>query len=116
MPIRKKIYDWEMSEEYRTEIWGETTVEEEETIDKPKRYKVIIHNDDYTPMDFVVEILMEIFNKDETAATQIMLNVHHRGKGVCGVYSYEVAETKVARVHQRAVKCGYPLKASMEVE
>ena len=105
-----------MSEEYQTEITEETIVKDTETPDLPKRYKVIIHNDDYTPMEFVVEVLMEIFKMGEITATQIMWNIHHQGKGICGVYSYEIAETKVVRVHELAAQFEYPLRASMEVE
>ncbi len=94
----------------------ETIVKDTEQPDLPKQYKVVIHNDDYTPMEFVVEVLMDVFRKDEVTATQIMLNIHHQGKGICGVYSYEVAETKVVRVHELAAQYEYPLKASMEVE
>lgn len=90
--------------------------EDEQRIEVPKQYKVILHNDDYTPMDFVVEILIEVFKKDELTATKIMLNVHNLGKGICGVYPYEIAETKIARVHELAEINEYPLKASMEAE
>jgi ATP-dependent Clp protease adaptor protein ClpS len=79
-------------------------------------YKVLLHNDNYTTMEFVVEILMLIFNKPPEEAARIMLNVHHNGIGVCGVYTFEVAETKVDAVHSIAREKGFPLKCSMEKE
>ncbi|MGE0084901.1 MAG: ATP-dependent Clp protease adapter ClpS [Desulfococcaceae bacterium] len=87
---------------------------EEEDIDEPSMYKVLLHNDDYTPMDFVVEILMFVFNKTVEEATEIMLSVHRKGMGVCGLYTWEVAETKVETVTSLAGENGYPLKCSVE--
>ncbi len=81
---------------------------------EPRLYKVLLHNDDYTTMDFVVRVLMEIFRKSEPEATAIMLAVHEQGKGVCGVYPAEMAETKISEVHARARQEGFPLRASME--
>jgi len=77
-------------------------------------YRVLLHNDDYTTMEFVVEILVHIFHKSIEDAMRIMLNVHEKGIGVCGVYTYEVAETKVDTVHSIARDHGFPLKCSME--
>jgi len=88
--------------------------ENSEKTDEPPLYKVLIHNDDYTTMDFVVEILMVVFNKTFEEAEHIMFNVHRQGLGVCGIYSYEVAETKVTMVTSLAKKNGFPLKSSME--
>ncbi len=105
-----------MSDEFSSDNSNQTFADDKRKVELPRQYKVVLHNDDYTPMDFVIEILMTIFKKDEMEATRIMLNVHNQGKGICGVYSYEIAETKVARVHQRAEKNEYPLQASMEVE
>lgn len=90
-----------------------------QTLDKtvlkrPSMYKVILRNDDYTPMEFVVSILQEIFRKPEPEAVQIMLSVHKRGFGVAGVYPFEIAETKVAKVHQAARANGHPLKCTLE--
>lgn len=82
--------------------------------ERPKLYKVLLHNDDYTPMEFVVEILERFFGKTHAAATEIMLNVHYKGVGVCGVYPYEVAETKVALVTEAAREREYPLQCSLE--
>jgi ATP-dependent Clp protease adaptor protein ClpS len=84
--------------------------------DLPPMYKVILHNDDYTTMEFVVEILLTVFGKSLEKATQIMLNVHHKGKETCGVYSREIAETKVETVHHLASSKGFPLKSTMEKE
>jgi len=81
---------------------------------KPSLYKVLILNDDYTPMKFVVHVLERFFNKDHEAATRIMLHVHHHGIGECGVYTYEVAETKVTQVMDFARKHNHPLQCVME--
>lgn len=83
---------------------------------KPSMYKVLMLNDDYTPMEFVVHVLESFFGKDREEATQIMLHVHHRGVGVCGVYSYEVAETKVTQVIDYARKHQHPLQCTLEKE
>ena len=86
----------------------------EEQLQEPRQFKVLLHNDDYTTMDFVVEVLMSIFGKSEAEALAIMLNVHEKGTGVCGIYTAEVAETKVHLVHQLARKKSFPLRCSME--
>ena len=83
---------------------------------RPPRFKVILFNDDYTPMEFVVAILERIFDKGPSEATQIMLRIHNSGLGVAGVYVLEVAETKVALVHRAAEERGYPLRAGTESE
>ncbi len=88
--------------------------ETEEDIREPSMYRVLLHNDDYTTMEFVVEILMFVFNKSVEDATAIMLNVHRQGIGICGVYTYEVAETKVETVTNLARERGFPLKCTME--
>ncbi|HIJ72638.1 MAG TPA: ATP-dependent Clp protease adapter ClpS [Candidatus Hydrogenedentes bacterium] len=88
----------------------------EQDVQPPAMYRVLLHNDDYTTMDFVVAVLEGIFRKPRDEAVRIMLNVHHGGTGVCGVYPGQVAETKVAQVHAHAKTCGYPLKCSMEPE
>ncbi|MDL2216765.1 ATP-dependent Clp protease adaptor ClpS [Desulfovibrio sp. OttesenSCG-928-M14] len=81
---------------------------------EPRNYRVFLHNDDYTTMEFVVEILVSIFHKSPDEATLVMLAIHENGIGLCGVYTEEVAETKVAQVHARARKAGFPLRCSME--
>jgi ATP-dependent Clp protease adaptor protein ClpS len=83
---------------------------------KPDLYKVLLLNDDYTTMDFVVEILEEVFHKHPAEAHRIMMMVHTQGKGLCGVYPFEVAETKVGTVVERARESGFPLRAAMEPE
>jgi ATP-dependent Clp protease adaptor protein ClpS len=83
---------------------------------KPELYKVLLLNDDYSTMDFVVEVLESIFHKEPAEAFRIMMAVHTQGKGLCGVYPYEVAETKVEAVVDRARDHGFPLRASMEPE
>ncbi len=83
---------------------------------KPKLYKVFLLNDDYTTMDFVVEVLEMIFHKQPAEAFRIMMMVHTQGKGLCGVYPHEVAETKVDTVMERAREHGFPLRAAMEPE
>jgi ATP-dependent Clp protease adaptor protein ClpS len=81
-------------------------------LEQPRMFKVVLLNDDYTPMDFVIEVLMRFFNLDYEKATQIMLHVHTRGKGVCGVYTYQIAEAKAkivndfAREHEHPLQCG----------
>jgi ATP-dependent Clp protease adaptor protein ClpS len=86
----------------------------EEDLEEPRRYKVLLHNDDYTTMEFVVYVLKKVFHKTEAEAHHIMMSVHKNGIGVCGVYPKEVAETKVAMVRHMARKEGYPLKCTME--
>lgn len=83
---------------------------------KPTMYKVLMLNDDYTPMEFVVYVLERFFHKNRDQATQIMLNVHRRGVGVCGVYTYEVAETKVTQVMDLARQNQHPLQCTIEKE
>ena len=81
---------------------------------RPQLFKVLLHNDDYTTMQFVIEVLESVFHKSPAEAFRIMMQVHTRGHGVCGAYPYEVAETKVGLVHDRAREQGFPLRASME--
>ncbi|MHC1751674.1 ATP-dependent Clp protease adaptor ClpS [Humidesulfovibrio sp.] len=81
---------------------------------EPRRFKVLLHNDDYTTMDFVIHVLKRVFNKPEVEAMRIMLAVHKQGLGMCGVYTAEVAETKVDTVHIMAKAAGFPLRASLE--
>jgi ATP-dependent Clp protease adaptor protein ClpS len=83
---------------------------------KPSLYKVLLLNDDYTPMEFVVHVLERFFNKGREDATQIMLHVHQKGVGICGVYTYEVAETKVTQVLDFARQHQHPLQCTMEKE
>ena len=80
----------------------------------PSLFKVLMHNDDYTTMEFVVNALETVFHLPPAGAHRVMLNIHTQGVGVCGTYPYEIAETKVARVHSLARQSGYPLKCSLE--
>jgi len=100
--------------QYNPESEGEIISKVDEEITEPPMYKVLLHNDDYTTMEFVVQILMIVFHKSYEEATQIMLNVHKSGIGVCGVFTYEVAETKVDLVHTLAKENEFPLKCTME--
>lgn len=96
---------------------GELAVQEAKPkLKQPRMYKVILINDDYTPMDFVVELLRLYFNMDEAAATRVMLQVHEQGKGVCGVYTRDVAETKVVQVNNYSRGNEQPLLCCMEPE
>ena len=81
---------------------------------RPPLYQVVLLNDDFTPMEFVVEVLEKVFAMDRTKATRIMLEVHTRGKGVCGIYTYEIAETKVAQVNSYSRQHQHPLLCTME--
>jgi ATP-dependent Clp protease adaptor protein ClpS len=92
----------------------ETITHSDEEVREPKKFKVILHNDDYTTMDFVVRVLVEVFKKSPVQANAIMMKVHRNGKGVCGIYTQEVAETKISRVESMAREEGFPLKCSME--
>ena len=96
---------------------GHDVLEQTRTVQKEKKtppYRVLLMNDDYTPMEFVVEVLMEVFGKGEAEAVHIMLKVHTAGAGLAGVYAFEIAETKVEEVHERARAEGHPLKATLE--
>lgn len=81
---------------------------------RPRLYKVLLHNDDFTSMDFVVDVLVRYFHKSATEATHIMLEVHHKGLGVAGIFTYEVAETKVAQVTAEARQEGMPLRCTVD--
>jgi ATP-dependent Clp protease adaptor protein ClpS len=88
--------------------------ESREKVEQPPLYKVLLHNDDYTTMEFVVWVLESVFNMPEEQAVQVMLNVHLRGTGVAGIYTYEIAQTKVERTTALAREHEYPLLATME--
>jgi ATP-dependent Clp protease adaptor protein ClpS len=102
--------------EYNPELEGDVLSDTRDEVTEPPMYRVLLLNDDYTTMEFVVEILMAVFKKTAREATRIMLNVHNSGVGLCGVYSYEIAETKVDAVHAIAREHGFPLKCTMEKE
>ncbi|MDD2449228.1 MAG: ATP-dependent Clp protease adaptor ClpS [Sulfurimonas sp.] len=96
----------------RTDLEQETIVE----VRYPKKYKVYLLNDDYTSMDFVVDILMSIFHKSLSDAQETMLEIHKKERGLCGIFTHEIAETKLMQVHRKAKESGFPLKAVMEEE
>jgi ATP-dependent Clp protease adaptor protein ClpS len=93
---------------------GELLEEAEKELKEPDMYNVILHNDDYTTREFVVEVLQIVFNKPAIEATRIMLDVHRKGRGVVGVYTWDIAQTKVATVHRMAKEREYPLKCTIE--
>lgn len=95
---------------------GGVALEEEvrDRLQQPPKFAVVLLNDDYTTMEFVVEVLKRFFHRTEEEAAQVMLRVHHEGRGVAGVYSHDIAETKVFQVHQHAKSRGYPLQCEIE--
>lgn len=95
---------------------GDLAVEQVRKVQRPKRWKVLFHNDDYTTREFVVEMLMKYFDKDESEATYVMLSVHYKGHGIAGLYPKDVAETKVDQVTKHARKSGFPLRVTAEPE
>lgn len=99
-----------------TQTEGGVITEERVRAKRPPLYRVLLHNDDFTPMDFVVMILETFFNKDHQTAKEIMMNVHTKGIGVCGTYPFEIAETKVAAVVECAREHEHPLQCTMEKE
>jgi len=94
---------------------GSSATEEIVEIKEPRLYKVLLHNDDYTSMEFVISILETVFHRSTPDATKIMLNVHKEGKGIAGVYTREISETKISIVNQLAKKNEFPLRCSMEI-
>ena len=105
-----------MAEEFRSRgLPGEELLEElEEELKEPEMYRVVIHNDHYTTMDFVVEVIVKVFHKPVLEATKIMLDVHRRGRGIVGVYPYDIAATKRAQVIRMAREREFPLKCTIE--
>ena len=102
-----KLYEWIIPD-------SDVLEEEEVQVKPPSLYKVILNNDDYTPMDFVIEVLQKFFSMDLEKATQLMLSVHYEGKAICGTFTAEVAETKVAQVMMYAREHEHPLLCTME--
>jgi ATP-dependent Clp protease adaptor protein ClpS len=98
------------------ELEEQTGIAIEERLKKPSLYKVVLLNDDYTPMDFVIHVLKTIFKKDEKTAHEIMLSVHNEGRGIAGTYSHEIAETKSFQTNEYAKKSQHPLKSIVEKE
>ena len=99
-------------EQQETESEGDILTLEE--VEPPRLYKVLLHNDDYTTMEFVIHILMKHFGKNRESAKQIMLEIHERGIGLCGVFTFEVAESKVEKVLRESKKEGFPLACTYE--
>ena len=95
---------------------SDVATQERQKVQRPPLYKVLLHNDDYTTQDFVVYILVSIFDHPMETATQIMLHVHHRGIGIAGLFPFETAEAKVKQVHDEARERDFPLKCSIEPE
>ena len=105
-----------MSEEFESGIIAVVIPKPKSKIRKPRMYKVVILNDDYTPMRFVTAILMTYFNKDKVEADAIMLDIHKKGKGIAGIYPFDIAETKLRRIIKHARKEQHPLQATLESE
>lgn len=103
-----------MSKEYGGLTTDVVNVEPQIEIKVPSLYQVVLNNDDYTPMDFVIDVLQRFFSHNLEQATQIMLAVHNKGKGVCGIYTKDVAETKVTQVNEYSREHDHPLLCSME--
>ncbi len=97
-----------------SDIKGVVKTQEKEEVKEPEEFRVLLLNDDFTTMEFVVSVLMTVFHKPLPEATRIMLDVHKKGRGTVGVYSYDIAVTKINQVHQLAKQNGFPLKCTME--
>lgn len=95
---------------------GESSVLERQKVDKPRKYKVLLLNDHYTTMEFVVLVLKKVFRHSSAQATRVMLHIHNQGVGVAGIYTREVAETRIAQVEAMAAESGHPLQCEMEPE
>jgi len=95
---------------------GEVLEKTRQQTREPELYKVVLHNDDYTTMEFVVQVLETVFLKNPAEAFRIMMQVHTQGQGLCGAYPFDIAETKVTTVHELARERGFPLRATMERE
>ena len=92
----------------------DTGVQQKPRVQEPKLFRVVLHNDHYTTMDFVVKVIVSVFHRPAAEATKIMLDVHQKGRGVVGVYTYDIAATKVSQVHEMARQSEFPLRASCE--
>ncbi len=103
-----------MTERAEGNDFGQVVEESRPRLKRPPLFKVVLLNDDYTPMEFVVDVLQRIFSMGRAKATRVMLEVHTKGKGVCGLYTYEIAETKVAQVNSYARQHQHPLLCTIE--
>lgn len=101
-------------DDFEADLAGQVVTKTQEKTEKPSMYKVLLLNDDYTPMEFVTHVLERFFSKSPEDAHQVMLHVHNHGVGICGVYTYEVAETKVTQVIDFARQNQHPLQCTME--
>jgi len=108
--------DWSEDELHDNDDSGTALDTAKAKLKKPRMYRVIINNDDYTPMEFVVHVLENFFSMDRAKATRIMMDVHNSGKGVCGLFTRDMAETKTLQVNNYSKKNNHPLMCSMEVE
>ncbi|MEN8200607.1 MAG: ATP-dependent Clp protease adapter ClpS [Thermodesulfobacteriota bacterium] len=93
---------------------GSTTTRDQDKVQEPSLYKVLLHNDDYTSMEFVIAVLERVFRKNTSEATKVMMNVHQEGVGIAGIYTREICETKVVIVHDLARQNEYPLRCTIE--
>ena len=110
------VFPHQMSGEFDQDSEQGVALETRTKTKRPPLYKVLLLNDDYTPMEFVIEVLEKFFGKRQDEATQIMLHVHQKGIGVCGIYTYEIAETKAVQVTNYARKYEHPLQMQLEKE
>ena len=108
------LHNWRLSAEEEDSDGGLALQESKPELKQPPLFKVILLNDDYTPMEFVIEVLEGFFKMNREQATHVMLNVHTQGKGVCGIYTRDIAETKSAQVNQYARECQHPLLCEIE--
>ena len=114
-PIVNNTGDEDWDHDQDADWDGGLAVEEQKPkLKPPKQFKVIVNNDDYTPMEFVVQVLMMYFSMDDAKATRVMMSVHTKGKGICGVFSHEIAETKVDQVNEYSRLNQHPLMCTME--
>ena len=102
------------NEEIGSQFNEDLGLKTEKKLEEPKMFRVVLHNDHYTTMDFVVEVLVKIFHMPTAQAVQVMMDVHKKGQGICGVYTLDIAVTKVSQVHQMARARDFPLKCSYE--
>ena len=107
--------DEENNDDFKNKF-SSIVLEEKPKLKKPPLYKVIMLNDDYTPMEFVIEMLQTYFSKSQEQATEIMLHIHQKGIGICGLYTYEIAESKATQVLDKARKNQHPLQIKLEKE
>ena len=114
MKLIHQTWQWRMSKEDEDSAGGLALQESKPELKRPPLFKVVLINDDYTPMEFVVHVLESNFRKTREEATQVMLQVHRHGIGICGVYTYEVAETKVTEVVEFARRNEHPLQLTLE--